>query len=197
MLIQLILALFSILLLAIFIVLGVLYLLESFYYQGNNRTVYMGSNVHEQAGILEEIISKYIGKDTSAYHLVEPGAGMGYVARFLGRRFSWKSVQAIEIRPLVMMAAKLTHYIQGNRPIITWVRGDIFGHSYPKPALIYCYLSDQVLNQLYAEGALEGALVICLTFAIQNQKPVFEKKLASWQGVIRVYDFRKSIGKKP
>lgn len=152
-----------------------------------NRIIYHGTNLAEQGEKLQDIISRYIS-DTSTYNLVEPGAGMGKVAEYLGKRLPWQRIVAIEIGPVLYYLGIIRAIILRSK--LEFIKKDIFDYPIPSQSVVYCYLSGEMLTKLYKEGRLNGQLVICLTFSIDDLKPNEEITLRSWQKRLLVYDLR-------
>ncbi|MEI6478063.1 MAG: hypothetical protein WCO52_03690 [bacterium] len=169
---------------------GIFYLVEGTRYQKSDRVVYMGSDLGEQGPILEDVVSRYV-KDTEEYELYEPGSGIATVATFLGQRFSWKSIVAVELRTSVYWAGRLRSYLKHRNLPMQWRREDLLSYRPTKPTVVYCYLTGTILDKMYQRGIFRGCLVICLTFEIKGIRPKEIIPLKSWQKEIRVYDFRK------
>jgi hypothetical protein len=157
------------------------------------RVIYYSSNLNEQGEVLAQLIERYItqrGETTDDYTLVEPGAGFGHVARYLSKRYVWREVQAVEIGPVVLAVGRM--YTLFRRDKVKFILADIFSYAMPKKSFVYCYLSSDILDQMYQKGHFRGQLVVCLTFAITGCTPEEEIPLQSWQKRILVYDFRPS-----
>ncbi|HSI20759.1 MAG TPA: class I SAM-dependent methyltransferase [Verrucomicrobiae bacterium] len=151
------------------------------------RVLYVSSSVGQVAPVLDDIIARYIPK-TEKVLFIEPGAGIGNVARLMARRYRWKEVQAIDISVLLCFWAKA--YALAFRSPLKVFRGNIFNQNYPKGSLVYCYLTSPILERLHKEKKLEGTLVVTLTFAIPGVQATEECSLTNWQGQVYVYDFR-------
>lgn len=173
------------------VVLGTLayaaYLIEFIISRRPGRVIYHGSDLGEQGKHLQEIIKKYVPK-TEKYTLVEPGAGLGKVAEYLGKAFTWQDVVAVEIGPVILTFGKIRAWFKGTT--LHFVYQNIFEYVFPQPAVIYCYLTSDLLDQLYKNKQLKNALVISLTFPLTGVEPTEEIALKKWQSRILVYDFR-------
>ncbi len=151
------------------------------------RVLYVSSSVRHITPILADIILRLI-PNSEKVAFIEPGAGIGNVARLMARRYRWKEVRAIDLSILLCFWAKLYAFV--FRSPVTVVRGNIFDQTYPKGSLVYCYLTSPILDQLYAQKKLEGCLVVTLTFVIPGVKATEEHVLPNWQKCVYVYDFR-------
>jgi len=152
-----------------------------------NRVLYHSSNLREQGEVLEKTIRRY-APDSEKYVLVDIGAGLARVSQYLKARLPWKDVEAVEIGPVIMAFAKIRFLFL--KPAVRFVRQDIFSYDLPKPAVVYAYISEEILTNLYKQGRLDGCLVLCLTFKINGLEPTEEIPLKSWQKRILVYDLR-------
>ena len=169
---------------------GIFYLCESFAFRSGRagRVVYMGSDLKFQSEALKKAVDEFVGSEARSYALVEPGAGIGHVSRFLLKAYPWKSATAIELRPTVFWLGKLFAWRRFAQ--LKYLRQDLFSYAYAPPSVIYCYLTSPIISRLYREGVFEGSVVICLTFAIEGVQAAKEYPLRGWQRVLRVYDFR-------
>ncbi len=169
----------------------VAYLMETIANSRRNRILYHSSNVREQGAILAETIKRYV-PDTEKYVLVEIGAGLARVAQHLKANLGWKDVEAVEIGPVIAFIGKLRFLF--IKPAVRYVRRDVFSYDLPTPAVVYAYVSEEILTNLHKEGRLDGRLVIALTFRIRDLVPTEEIPLKSWQNRILVYDLRSAKG---
>jgi hypothetical protein len=151
------------------------------------RAVYMGSSLKQVGPLLEQIIAKYV-PDTAQVSFIEPGAGLGYIARFVARRFAWRQVVAIEITLSIYLLSRLWNAV--TRARVTTVRGDVLQYMPPRGAVVYSYLTTAIISRLFREGKLKGCLFISLTFEIEGARPVEVFALQGWQKQVLVYDFR-------
>jgi hypothetical protein len=164
------------------------YLVEFIISRRPGRVIYHGSDLGEQGILLQNIIKKYVPA-TEAYSLVEPGAGLGKVAEYLGKKFAWKEVIAVELGPVILTFGKIRAWF--FRTKLTFVHQNIFAYAMPKKAVVYCYLTSDLLDELYIKKQLNNRLVISLTFPLTGVNPTEEIALKGWQSRLLVYDFRK------
>ena len=174
------------LVLIIFLIGYIWYLVDTILNSLPNRVGYVGSNLNDCGEPLKKIIEKYI-PNTSKISLIEPGAGLGNVARYLGATFAWKDITATDLSAILLILAS---FLNRNKTHIRFVWKNIFTYQYPKNACIYCYLRSHLLDKLYAQGSLKGNLVICLTFPLTDIKPTEIVPIHGWQKQFLVYDFR-------
>ena len=152
-----------------------------------DRVIYHGSNLREQGPHLETLIRKYV-PDTAAYALVEPGAGLGTVSRYLAQRFPWREATAIEVGPYILGLARMRAFFE--RSPVRFIKEDMFAYRFPQHSVVYCYLFPVMLQKLKEQGSLDGSLVISLTFPIPECPETEKVPLPSWQKALFVYDFR-------
>lgn len=170
------------------------YLVETQLNHLPDRIIYYSSNLREQGKILEDTVRRFIldrGEDTVSYHLVEPGAGLGRVAQYLARAFTWKDVQAVEVGPVILTAGRLHAWLHRSR--VHFIRQNIFTYSLPPRSFVYCYLSEEMVDRLYQTGQLKGQLVVCLTFTIPTLTPTETIPLPGWQKRLTIYDLREKL----
>jgi hypothetical protein len=165
----------------------VAFVIECFLNRRPDRIIYHGSDLTEQGRLLSKIMKKYV-PDTSTYFFIEPGAGLGKVAEYMGREFPWKEVIAIEIGPVILFLARLRAWLRRSQ--VQFIREDIFTFTFPQPAVVYCYLTTPLLDKLYAQQKLQGRLVISLTFPLSVVEPTETISVKGWQKQILVYDLR-------
>lgn len=170
------------------LLLYILYFVEGILNSRPNRVVYVSSNIKEQGEHVAALIRKY-APDTEKYVLVEPGAGLGRMARYLGRRFAWNGVIAVELRYLLTWGGRFAAW--RTKAPVRFVQRDIFAWPFPSPAVVYSYLTSDMLGKLHTQGKLDGSLVISLTFPIPGLAAEEEIPLPGWQARLLVYDFRK------
>jgi hypothetical protein len=152
-----------------------------------HRIGYTGSNMHICGPIVNAIVQRHV-EDTSHVTLIEAGAGLAKMARYLGRRHDWRNIIALEIRPHLILLAKLWNL--PHRVAIDFVREDLMKYRFPHDAVVYSYLSTSMLRTLHTNGSLQGCLFISLTFTIPGIKATEEIRIPTWQHRISVYDFR-------
>jgi hypothetical protein len=184
--------LFLIILCAV-VVSGVWYLWESHQFHGEGRVWYVGSSVSEVLPVLDEIIVRYVlekGESTDEYSFIEPGAGLALISGAAARKYSWKSVEAIELGGFIRTLGKLRLGLRGLFHKVTFYGADIFFYEMPTKAVVYCYLLTSLLDRMHREGKLKNKLVVCLTFPLTDVKPSEVFPIANWQGQVYVYDFR-------
>jgi hypothetical protein len=163
------------------------------------RAVYVGSQLGPLGPLLKGVVERYLGKETSGYALVEPGAGLAYVAAYLGREFPWRTVEAVELgRTLALFSWLRTKLFDSGRPMRILCQ-DILAYRMPERSFVYCYLNDRLLGLMKEKGLFAGQLVVCLTFEIPDETALEVIDVPTWQGKLRVYDFRSatSTGTKP
>jgi len=169
------------------IVLYLAFFVETLLMQLPGRVLYHASDLGEQGATLEKIVTKYI-TTPEKYVLVEPGAGLGKVAEYLSKAFTWKEVVAVEMAPVIFTVAHVRKWF--HPMAVRFVRKNIFDYTFPKPACIYCYLTTPIIDELYKKEAFKQALVITLTFPLTGVQPTETIALKGWQGKIFIYDFR-------
>ena len=171
---------------------GVGYLFETWQNKHRaDRVLYHASNLGEIGPLLCQIIDRYIGSNTNQYSLVEPGAGLATVSRYLGGKYPWREIQAVEIGGFILIIGRLRQLF--SLVPIRLIHKDIFVHTFPARSVVYCYLFSSLLTKLWQNGQLTGHLVISLTFPIQGVEPTEVIPLKSWQGQLYVYDFRTEL----
>lgn len=119
---------------------------------------------------------------------VELGAGLARVSRFLERAFPWNQVVAVDSSFYSYSWGRFFNWVGGSR--VRYRREDVFAVIPPPGALLYCYLSTEILRELHRRGAFTGCLVVTLTFDIPNVTPQEIVSLAGWQRSLTVDDFR-------
>jgi hypothetical protein len=152
------------------------------------RVGYTGSDLHLCTPVLQKIIEKY-DLEPKTMTFVEPGAGFAGMTRCMAKRYKWKDLIALELRPFTMLIARLANLKQ--RAPIQFVRRDVMRFKFPKGSFIYSYLSTPMIERLYLEGKFDSCFLVSLTFALPGVRPTEEIRIPSWQQRIWVYDFRK------
>jgi hypothetical protein len=165
----------------------IVFCIESMLNSLPNRVGYVSSQTDKCLPILKNIIAKYV-PDTSKIEYVEPGAGLAHIARHMAQDYTWKGVTAIDLNLSLTIGGWILSRLY--KAPVHFVHQNIFRAIYPKNALLYCYLTSPILDQLYQKGKFEGCLVVALTFTISTVTPTEEIPLDGWQKNMRVYDFR-------
>jgi hypothetical protein len=156
-----------------------------------DRIVYYGSNVALVCPLLREAITRHIGSDVKKYAFVELGGGLAKISQSVAD-LGWRQMLAVDWAPIISTVGRLR--VRALRLPITYSRGSLFEIAAETPAVIYCYLSTEILERLSCEGRFDGALVFSLTFAVADAIPVETIRFKTWQSPLYIYDFR---GRKP
>ena len=164
------------------------YLVETNLFMRNKRRmIYCSSNITEQGPILAALIEKYQA-DGPDIAFVELGAGLARMARYIKKKRSWSRVEAVEVGPVIYAAGWLRNTVM--RSGIVFRRADIFSLRFPAKAVLYCYLSKNIITELHRSKALDGCFVVSLTFAIEGLEPTEKIEFKGWQSHFYVYDLR-------
>jgi hypothetical protein len=151
------------------------------------RVPYVSSPVSQCLPLLRTIITQYVPRpEQTAF--IEPGAGLGKVVGSMARDYPWKQVIAVELTLRTYSIGKLWHWLR--RSPVQFVRANALSYTYPPGAVVYCYLSTEIMARLYREKRLKGCLIISLTFPITGVKPTEEWPIPDWRKRLMVYDFR-------
>jgi len=128
--------------------------------------------------------------DTTNTTLIEIGAGKAVVSRYLSKQFQWKRVIGVEGDWMTYWTAIFMIKLVGAK--VNMVRRNIYKYQMPEGAkVIYNYMSVPIIQRMYDEGRLDGALVFNLTFRIQGVEPMKVIPIDTFQKELLVYDFRK------
>lgn len=163
------------------------FLSENLRNNGSKKIIYYATDIKKVGPTIIEYLTRD-GKWHEKYPFVELGGGLAPVARYVGARLFFSQLVAVEWAHSLIWAGKFKNVL--SNPKITYVRGLLEKHDFSKPAVYYCYLSEEILSTLYTQGAFKGSLIFALTFKIANLQPTDELILSTWQSPLRVYDFR-------
>lgn len=152
-----------------------------------DRVVLVSSKTKYINQPFQDVINKYIDK-TEETNFVELGSGYAEVTTMAAENYKWKSITAIEMDFFAVFVARFKNKFR--KLPITFLKSDVFKCSIPQNAFIYCYLSGPVLKQLLHTGAFDSALVLSLSFLIDDRTPIMEYKITGFQKKLYVYDFR-------
>ena len=190
---MLLLQLLLMLILIIGVIIAVAYLWESKEMKKPDRIIYYASNLGQTGPEVAKLVQKYIldnHQKTEDYTLYEPGAGLGHMARYLARAYTWKNVEAVDIGSIILWLGKFWHRLLAPKLKVDFILADVISYSADRPTVIYGYLSASILTKMYQKEKMKNALVITLTFPIQGVEPTEIIELKNWQSPLRVYDFR-------
>ncbi|MEM9000542.1 MAG: class I SAM-dependent methyltransferase [Bacteroidota bacterium] len=152
-----------------------------------DRVVLVSSRIRHVEHPFLEAINTY-APQTENMNFVELGAGYAKICTLAARSFIWKSLIAVERDHLALSWARLKNRL--NKLPITYIKSDIFTYSIPQESVIYCYMSEHVVNKLYNAKAFDHCLLLSLSFAIHGVEPVAKYDLKGFQKRLYVYDFR-------
>ncbi|WP_340201691.1 hypothetical protein [Ascidiimonas sp. W6] len=152
-----------------------------------DRVVLVSSKINNIKKPFLAVINKYV-TNPQEMNFVEIGAGYGKVSEMAANVFPWKSILAVEIDSIVIFWNRIKKYF--GKTAISYVKSDIFEYMIPQDSVVYCYMSNPVVNRLYKEKAFDGCLVLSLTFAINGIEPIDEFMIKGFQKKLYVYDFR-------
>ena len=151
------------------------------------RIIFVRSRLKIIETPLTDVIQRYV-QDPAQVAFIEPGSGLAHISRRMGRIFPWKETQAIEISGGLVLATRLINFC-AQTPMRV-IKANLFSVDYPKPAVVYSYLSTEIIDRLYREQKLKGCLFISLTFTLTDITPTETIALSNWQKQLFVYDFR-------
>jgi SAM-dependent methyltransferase len=152
-----------------------------------DRIVFLPTSLSKIKKPLIQIITKYV-PNTTNYSLIELGCGTGHILKFLDRNFEWAQVVGVELDQITYWMAKINLF----RTKIQTVKENILDYKIPAESVIYCYLGQHIMGQLYAGNQFSGHLIISLDFSIPDINPTETILLGGFglQKRIHIYDFR-------
>jgi hypothetical protein len=144
---------------------------------------------------VDRIIDQYItqkGKQTEDYYFLEPGCGLANVSHHMGQKYNFKKIIGIELDWLTWQAARVYNWLR--RGSMDLHRQNIFEYDWPsQPAVMYSFLSSEILTEMYKRGFLQDKLVISTVFSIKEVESTEKIELPSkFYHSLYVYDFRKA-----
>jgi hypothetical protein len=172
----------------ILFILPILMLKELIYFVNPYRAVLISTQTKYINPILTQILNDFI-KNTNNKTFVEIGAGYSKVTLFMAKNYKWQKILAIEISLFLVYVMRLVNIFK--KLPIQYVQANIFNYELPENAVIYSYMSRQIINKIYKQQQLKNCLFISLTFKLQDVTPtrVYDIK-KGYQKKIYVYDFR-------
>jgi hypothetical protein len=124
----------------------------------------------------------------SQVQLWEPGCGIAGTCIWLNQELNFQKTIGIEVDGLTFLGARLNKWFRKSN--IELIKSDFFELKPPRASLIYCYLGNTLMSELYKQGFFKNCLVFSLTFPIIECQPTETINLNSIQKVLLVYDFR-------
>lgn len=152
---------------------------------------YVPTNLKTVGPVLQDILQKYVldqNQQTSEYHLVEPGAGLATVSKFLAKKYTWKNILAIEDEGSVLAIAKWQVKLSGLP--IEFAKENVLTAKFERPAVVYSYLLPDIIDKMRTNGQFKNCLLISLTFPLSEIVPTEKYTISSIQKQVLVYDFR-------
>ncbi|MCL5094239.1 MAG: hypothetical protein M1355_03845 [Patescibacteria group bacterium] len=171
----------------LFIIITGITLYRLFWSFGENQIFYYPSNPKYVFPVLDKLINERFYKETENLNLVELGAGLCKVAKYLSKGYKWENIYAVEKEFFTYLASKL---FLRNKYKIYLIREDVFTFETPKNSLIYCYFNNEIINNLYKAGKFKGNLMITLSSTIKGIKPIATYNVKGFQKALYLYDFR-------
>lgn len=163
------------------------FLSENLRNNGAKKIIYYATDVKKVGPAIVEYLSND-GKWYEDRPFIELGGGLAPIARYVGLRLGLSQLEAVEWAFSLIAAGRLKNVLSTQK--ITYTRQLIEKYDYSKPAVYYCYLSEEILTALHKQGAFKGSLIFALTFKIAALQPTEELIISTWQSPLRVYDFR-------
>ena len=156
------------------------------YSMNKNRIVYVPTKSKK---VLKEI-RNYLQEskiNTEEYHLVELGSGLANVISWLTNQFKFKKTIGVEVNWMIYLFAKFIFFFKKTK--IEFINKDVFDYEIPEKSVVYCYLTDQIITNLYQKGALKNTIFFSLTFAIKDVEPAKKIQLDNFYKNLYIYDF--------
>ncbi len=138
---------------------------------------------------LPEIIKKYNLK-TDTINFVEIGAGDCNVIIEISRKYTWKTLLAIDVEFFVYIWGKVLLKLKKLDNDIKYIKTDCIDFNYLPNSLIYCYMGRDIMEVMYNKDKFKNQFVISLTFPIANVIENEKIVLDTYQNNIYIYDFR-------
>ena len=142
----------------------------------------------DQVGLkLEKVIENYVS-NTKEITIIEPGAGFANVAYYLSQKFTWKEVIGLENEIGTLLIGKFKQIFRKKG--VRLIKADIYKYEYPENSVIYCYLLNNMLDEMHRLGKFKNTLVISLSFSLSDIEPTEVIEINGFQKKLIVYDFR-------
>jgi len=149
---------------------------------GSSRVLYVGSTLQ----ILPEILSLLSQRPDAPF--IEPGAGLGHVGFAIAKAQPNRKVVLIERSWQLVVLLYVRRFFLGTYNVQI-IHGDIFTCSWPwQNAVVYCYLTSELVKQLASRPELQGSLFAVLCFEFPERKPEKTFTFSGWQSPLRVYE---------